>query len=85
MIERLRRALEQVETLPPDVQEWLAEQIEQLTRHDGSTGTIQVALDVQLKALRAQIVSSGAPLLSWQEVEAEVAERRGEHGPDPEQ
>lgn len=32
----------------------------------------------QLDALRAQIVASGEPLLDWDEVSAEVAERRGE-------
>lgn len=32
----------------------------------------------QLDALRAQIIASGEPLLSWDGVSAEVAERRGE-------
>lgn len=32
----------------------------------------------RLRQLRAQIVASGAPLLDWQELEYEVAERRGE-------
>jgi hypothetical protein len=85
MIERLRRALEQVEALPPETQEKLAEQIERLTRPDGSTSGSSAPLGTQLAALRAQIVDSGAPLLSWEGVEAEVAERRGERGPDAEQ
>lgn len=38
----------------------------------------------QLAALRAQIVASGDPLLSWDEVSAEVAERRGERYMDAE-
>jgi hypothetical protein len=32
----------------------------------------------KLRALRAKIVASGAPLLDWDELEEEVAERRGE-------
>lgn len=32
----------------------------------------------QLRALRAKIVASGAPLLDWDELEQEVAARRGE-------
>ncbi len=38
----------------------------------------------QLEALRAQIVASGEPLLDWDEVSAEVAERRGERYMDTE-
>jgi hypothetical protein len=33
--------------------------------------------DRKLLALRAKIVASGRPLLDWDEVEREVAERRG--------
>jgi hypothetical protein len=35
-------------------------------------------LGEQLLRIREQIVASGEPLLSWTEVEREVAERRGE-------
>lgn len=38
----------------------------------------------QLEALRAQIVASGEPLLDWDGVSAEVAERRGERYMDAE-
>lgn len=38
----------------------------------------------QLEALRAQIVASGEPLLDWDEVSTEVAERRGERYMDAE-
>ncbi len=85
MIERLRRALEHVEDLPPELQERLAEQIEQLTRPDGSTDVSGAPLAERLAALRAQIVASGAPLLSWRGVDAEVVERRGERASDTEQ
>lgn len=32
----------------------------------------------RLRAVRERIVASGEPLLSWSEIAAEVAERRGE-------
>lgn len=78
MIGRLQRALEQIEALSPEMQEKLAEQIEQLTRSDiaSSMSMSSAPLGTQLAALRRQIVDSGAPLLSWEDVEAEVAERR---------
>lgn len=82
MIERLRRALESVDGLPPELQEQLAEQIEHLTRSNGKSQTVATPLGMQLTALRKQIVDSGVPLLSWRDVEAEVAERRGERRPD---
>jgi len=77
MIERLRCALEQIEALSPEMQEKLAEQIEQLTRSDiaSSTSMASAPLSTQLATLRRQIVDSGAPLLSWEDVEAEVVER----------
>jgi hypothetical protein len=36
-------------------------------------------LGERLLQIREQIVASGEPLLSWEEIEREVAERRGEH------
>lgn len=33
----------------------------------------------RLMELRAQIVASGVPLLGWDDIEREVAERRGEN------
>jgi hypothetical protein len=41
-------------------------------------GVARTRLGEQLLQIRAQIVASGEPLLSWQEIEREVAERRGE-------
>ena len=38
----------------------------------------QTPLAAKLAAARSQIVASGAPLLDWAGIEAEVAERRGE-------
>jgi hypothetical protein len=35
-------------------------------------------LGEQLLRIRERIVASGEPLLSWEEIEREVAERRGE-------
>lgn len=84
MIERLRHALEHVDDLSPEMQEQLAEQIESFVRsaaQPASGGAPFVSLGERLAALRAQIVDSGEPLLSWDGVEAEVAERRGEHEP----
>ena len=37
----------------------------------------RTALGRRLMAIRAEIVRSGVPLLSWDDVEREVAERRG--------
>jgi hypothetical protein len=43
-----------------------------------SPGMARTRLGKQLLRIREQIVASGEPLLSWEEVEREVAERRGE-------
>ena len=37
-------------------------------------------LGEQLLRIREKIVASGEPLLSWEDIEHEVAERRGEVG-----
>ncbi len=88
MIERLQRVLDEVEHLPPDVQEQLAEQIEPLVRAAmkpaGAPAHIE-SLGQRLAALRKQIVESGEPLFSWDGVAAEVAERRGERESDVDQ
>jgi hypothetical protein len=34
-------------------------------------------LGADLRRLRAEIIESGEPLLSWEEIEKEVADRRG--------
>ena len=40
--------------------------------------TVKTALGIRLMRIRERIVESGAPLLGWNEIEKEVAERRGE-------
>ena len=42
-------------------------------------GMARTLLGERLLQIREQIVASGEPLLSWEESEREVAERRGEH------
>ena len=41
-------------------------------------GTARTRLGEQLLRIREKIVASGEPLLSWEDIEREVAERRGE-------
>jgi len=38
----------------------------------------RTALGRRLMSIRAKIVASGEPLLNWQDIEQEIAERRGE-------
>lgn len=47
-------------------------------RTETSEREARTPLGRRLEELRTQIVSSGTRLLSWDEVEREVAERRGE-------
>ena len=42
-----------------------------------SQGVARTRLGERLLRIREQIVASGEPLLSWEEIEHEVAERRG--------
>lgn len=42
-------------------------------------------LGKRLAEIRKRIVASGTPLLTWDEIDAEVAERRGEHGQSAEE
>ena len=48
------------------------------TPHVAAQGVVRTRLGEQLLRIREQIVASGEPLLSWEEIEREVAERRGE-------
>jgi hypothetical protein len=48
------------------------------TPHAAAQGMARTRLGEQLLRIREQIVASGEPLLSWEDVEREVAERRGE-------
>jgi hypothetical protein len=48
------------------------------TPHVGAQRMGRTILGKQLLRIREQIVASGEPLLSWEEIEREVAERRGE-------
>lgn len=64
--------------------------IEQNARHAAKTAQMwnrlplfptpqeRQALGQRLRELRAQIRASGVPLLSWEEIDRELAERRGE-------
>lgn len=46
--------------------------------------TARTALGQQLRQARAKIMATGDPLLTWRELEAEIARRRGERpGDDP--
>lgn len=38
----------------------------------------------KLRRIRAEIIASGEPLLSWEEIDREVAERRGGYGEEDE-
>lgn len=42
----------------------------------------KTALGRKLMAIRAEIIASGEPLLDWDGVAQEIAERRGEHEAD---
>ena len=44
--------------------------------------TPKTALGRKLWELRQQIIASGTPLLDWDELEDELAERKGERGRD---
>lgn len=44
---------------------------------ESSAGGARTDLGRELRALRAQIVESGAPLLGWEQISEEVAQRRG--------
>jgi hypothetical protein len=48
---------------------------------DISPRTPRTPLGERLLRIRERIVASGEPLLSWAEIEREVAERRGEADP----
>ncbi len=48
------------------------------TPHVAAQRTARTRLGEQLLRIRERIVASGEPLLSWEEIEREVAERRGE-------
>jgi len=48
------------------------------TPHVPAQGMGRTSLGKQLLRIREQIIASGEPLLSWEEIEREVAERRGE-------
>lgn len=45
---------------------------------DGDEYQPKTALGRKLMSIRAKIIASGEPLLNWEEIEREVAERRGE-------
>jgi len=63
---------------PPSVEAEAEWQIFQFQKHaDPAYEPAQTPLGAELRRLRAKIIESGEPLLSWEEIEKEVAERRG--------
>jgi hypothetical protein len=83
----VRQAVIEVARLPePDLERVLAyigelkgQHVAPSTRAAAAEGDAQDSeLGRQLRAIRQRIVAAGDPLLSWQGVADEVAERRGE-------
>ena len=60
-------------TLPPDKQQEALAFVDRLSRPNTDS-----PLGQKLRAIRAQIVESGVPLLSDAELEQEIADRRGD-------
>jgi hypothetical protein len=59
----------------------MAEQLKNIQHAEAAPPRMaRTRLGKQLLQIREQIVASGESLLSWQDVEREVAERRGEFG-----
>jgi hypothetical protein len=50
------------------------------TQRNAAQGAARTRLGEKLLRIRRRIVESGRPLLSWEQIEREVAERRGESG-----
>jgi hypothetical protein len=50
------------------------------TPREAGQGPARTRLGEKLLRIRRRIVKSGRPLLSWEQIEREVAERRGEPG-----
>lgn len=83
----VRQAVIEVARLPePDLERVLA-YIDELKGQHAAPSTREVAVEGgaqeselgrQLRAIRQRIVEAGDPLLDWQGVADEVAERRGE-------
>jgi hypothetical protein len=65
--------LEKWRTLTPDKQEEALAFVDRLSRPNADS-----PLGQKLRAIRAQIVQSGIPLLSDAELEQEIAARRGD-------
>jgi hypothetical protein len=51
------------------------------TPHSEPVPAARTRLGAQLLRIRERIVASGEPLLSWREIDREIAERRGEAEP----
>ena len=83
--------LKRAEQLSPDEQQQLIDELKKTkngTDVNGSTnsttslGPAQTQLGAKLRELRSRIVQSGEPLLSLDELDKEVAERRGDFSED---
>ncbi|MFQ4145975.1 DUF2281 domain-containing protein [Chlorogloeopsis sp. ULAP02] len=75
--------LEKWRSLPPDKQQEVIDFVEFLEFKTNSANQHEVkskfkpSLGKRLREIREEIVASGVPLLNWEEVEREKAERRG--------
>jgi hypothetical protein len=67
--------LEKWRILPPDRQQEVLALADRLTK---PLSNVDSPLGEKLRAIRARIVESGIPLLKDDELEREIAERRGE-------
>ncbi|NJN87797.1 MAG: DUF2281 domain-containing protein [Leptolyngbyaceae cyanobacterium SL_7_1] len=73
--------LEKWRSLPPDKQQEVVDFVEFLQNRQSPEAIVRQdhgsLLGTQLQQIREQIVTSGTPLLSDEEVDRELAERRG--------
>jgi hypothetical protein len=53
---------------------------EPIDRRGTGAGAARTPLGARLALLREAVVASGVPLLGWEELDAEVSERRGRSG-----
>ncbi|BAU12536.1 hypothetical protein LEP3755_30660 [Leptolyngbya sp. NIES-3755] len=69
--------IQKLRELTPDQQQQVWEFVNALPKPQSSTPPEISPLGKKLRELRAQIVASGEPLLSREELDREIAERRG--------
>lgn len=69
--------IEREKTTPAVRIPWDEAQAELDQQHDTESSHYRTPLGRKLAAIRSKIVESGEPVLSWEEIEQEVARRRG--------